>query len=204
MPSMPQLKVRAAHAAVALASAALFVSLDGPSHAAELITGADIKNNSVASKDIKNNSVKGGDLRDNSVMGDDVLESSLGKVPSATAADSAAAVAANSVTGAGVADRSLTAADISLAHGRLIADLPSTAANSCEFDFFALGPASLNLTKAAILVTPNAAIGDLDVSVTAVHSANPNAVRLVVCNPTAAAINPPSTDFDWIAFNVAP
>jgi hypothetical protein len=45
--------------------------------AAGQITGAQIKNNSVASKDIKNNSVKGGDIKDGSLTGADVADNSL-------------------------------------------------------------------------------------------------------------------------------
>ena len=70
--------------------------LDGPTQAANLITGADIKNNTVTGKDIKDSSLKGADVKDDSLTGADVAESSLTKVPSAALADSATGVAANS------------------------------------------------------------------------------------------------------------
>ena len=59
---------------------ALFFALSGTAIAAKpLLTGADIQDGSLTGADVQNDSL----------TGNDVLESSLGKVPSATAADSA-------------------------------------------------------------------------------------------------------------------
>ena len=98
--------------ALVIACIALFVSLSGVSYgvATGFIDSREIKNNSIVSRDVRNNtmrtfdirnnevrgfdirnsSVQGRDLAFNTVTGADVNESSLGKVPSATAADSAA------------------------------------------------------------------------------------------------------------------
>jgi hypothetical protein len=93
--------------AMVVALIALFVSMGGMSYAVTSIDSADIKNNSIRSPDIKNNSIRSNDIKDNSVrskdirrstiqasdVGNDVLaggnirESSLGKVPTATDAD---------------------------------------------------------------------------------------------------------------------
>jgi hypothetical protein len=102
--------------ALVIACIALFVSLSGVSYgvATGFIDSREIKNNTVASADVRNNSlrtfdirnnevrgfdirnssVQGRDLAFNTITGADVNESSLGKVPSATAADSAAALPA--------------------------------------------------------------------------------------------------------------
>jgi hypothetical protein len=100
--------------ALVIACVALFVSLGGVSYgvATGYIDGREIKNNTIRSQDvrngtlrtqdIRNNEVRGFDIRNSSIQGRDVAfntltgadieESSLGKVPSATSADSAAAV----------------------------------------------------------------------------------------------------------------
>jgi len=98
-----------------IACIALFVSLSGVSYgvAVGFIDSREIKNNTIRSKDvrnstlltqdIRNNEVRGFDIRNSSIQGRDVAfntltgvdieESSLAKVPAATAADSAAALA---------------------------------------------------------------------------------------------------------------
>src|SRR3712207_5404500 len=92
LPMLRTPRVTASRAAVLIASAALFVALDGPSLAAAVIDSGDVKNNSLKGADIKNDSVKG----------KDILESSLAKVPSASSADT---VPDGSLTGAKVQDR---------------------------------------------------------------------------------------------------
>lgn len=199
-------RITAGHVAVLIATAALFVAVDGPTHAAAVITGANIQNNSVASKDIKNNTIKGGDVKDDGLTGADVVESSLAKVPSATTADTAASattVTDNAITGAKVADGSLTAADIALASGRLTVDLDSVAANSCDYNVVTL-KAGVDFRTSAIVATPGPALNELDVSVTVGQSDSVGLARVVLCNPTNAAINPvlAGSTIDWIAFKV--
>jgi hypothetical protein len=97
--------------ALVISLIALFVSLSGVSYgvATGFIDSREIKNNEVRSLDIRNNEVRTRDLRNNEVRGldirnstvrgrdvglnaltgDDINESRLGKVPSATTADSA-------------------------------------------------------------------------------------------------------------------
>jgi hypothetical protein len=101
--------------ALVVACIALFVSLGGVSYgvATGFIDSREIANNTIRSKDIRgstirtqdirNNEVRGRDIRNSTIQGVDVAfntlkgadidEPSLGKVPSATTADSAAAVA---------------------------------------------------------------------------------------------------------------
>jgi hypothetical protein len=71
-------------------------------NAAGLITGADIKDNSVKSKDIKDNNLTGNDVKNGSLAGADVQDNSL----------AGADVQDNSLAGADVQDNSLTGADI--------------------------------------------------------------------------------------------
>jgi hypothetical protein len=98
--------------AMIVACAALFVALGGVGYAAATIGSSQIKNNSVRGKDIrnstitgkdvknsgltgsdvKNSSLGGADVKSNSLTGNNVLESSLGKVNSASTADSAGTV----------------------------------------------------------------------------------------------------------------
>ena len=103
--------------ALVIACISLFVALGGVGYAAATgsIDGREIKNNSVASKDIKNSSVAGtdvktsgltgSDVKADSLTGSDIAETGLGKVPSASQADSAAtagsANTANSANSAG-------------------------------------------------------------------------------------------------------
>ena len=186
MPATSRLRrISSGHLAVVIASAALFVALDGPTHAAGLVTGKQIKNSSVTGKDVKKDSL----------TGDDISEATLGKVPSATSADSANGVGANSVTGAGVADRSLSAADYAVGSGAFTVDLTSVPANECQYTAVDV---HTNLQNAAIVVTPPSNFGGIDISVTAVHSDAAGPLRLMVCNPTAAAIDPPNATFSWI------
>ena len=88
--------------AMIVALVALFVSLSGVSYgvATGFIDSREIKNNEVRSIDIRNNEVRGRDIRNstirsedigaNQVKGPDVLESSLGLVPKADVANTAA------------------------------------------------------------------------------------------------------------------
>jgi hypothetical protein len=99
--------------ALVISCIALFVSLGGVSYgvATGFIDSREIKNNQVRSSDLRNNTIRTFDIRNNEVRGFDIRNSSvqgrdvalntltgadvseqdLGKVPSATAADSAAA-----------------------------------------------------------------------------------------------------------------
>jgi len=92
----------------------LFIVLGGTSYgiSSGTIGSREIKNNGVRSKDIRNNDVRGADIRSGTVQGSDVAadtltggdvnEPTLGKIPAATAADTAAN--ADKVGGRTVAD----------------------------------------------------------------------------------------------------
>jgi hypothetical protein len=99
--------------ALVISMIALFVSLSGVSYGVATgfidsreiknneIRSIDIRNNEIRTRDLRNNEVRGIDIRNstvqgrdialNTVTGEDINESTLGKVPSATAADAATA-----------------------------------------------------------------------------------------------------------------
>jgi hypothetical protein len=99
--------------ALVIAFIALFVSLSGVSYGVatgfidsreirnNTVKSTDVRNNTLRTRDIRNNEVRGFDVRNSSIQGRDVAfntltgadisEASLGKVPTATQADSAAA-----------------------------------------------------------------------------------------------------------------
>lgn len=100
--------------ALVISCVALFLSLGGVSYGVatgfidsreirnNTITSGDVRNNTLRTFDIRNNEVRGFDVRNstlqgrdiafNTLTGADINEASLGKVASATAADSAAAI----------------------------------------------------------------------------------------------------------------
>jgi hypothetical protein len=86
----------------ALAVVALFIALGGTGYAAATIGSGQIKNNSIRGKDVRNSNITGRDVKRNSLTGSDVAESKLGKVRSATRADTAGSSAvASALTSAG-------------------------------------------------------------------------------------------------------
>ena len=90
---MSRIASRRPSASLVIACLALFVALGGVGYAAATIGSAAIVDNSIKSKDVRNNDLRGKDVRTNTLKGADVDESSLGKVPSAANADSAATAA---------------------------------------------------------------------------------------------------------------
>ncbi len=84
--------------AMVVACLALLIALGGATYAAGIVPGANtvgakqLKKSAVTAPKIAKNAVTGAKVQDDSLTGADVLESSLGKVPSAASADSAANV----------------------------------------------------------------------------------------------------------------
>ena len=107
--------------ALVISLIALFVSLSGVSYgvATGFIDSREIKNNEVRTRDLRNNDIRTKDVRNNEVRGldirrstiqgsdvalnaldgNDVVESKLGKVPSATSADTAASATSAGAVG---------------------------------------------------------------------------------------------------------
>jgi hypothetical protein len=144
--------------AMVIALIALFVSLSGVSYgvATGFIDSREIKNNQVRSLDIRNNEIRTRDLRNNQVRGidirnssvrgldvalntltgNDIAEGSLGKVPSAAAADSA--TSATTAGSAGTVDTLRIIPRTAMAEGAppvtLATHGPLTLSAACEPD----------------------------------------------------------------------
>jgi hypothetical protein len=80
--------------AMVVACISLFVAMGGVGYAAATIDSGDIVNNSVRSKDVRNGDLRAKDLKPDTLGGGRIKESKLGKVPSATDADSLGGTAA--------------------------------------------------------------------------------------------------------------
>jgi hypothetical protein len=80
-------------AALAVATAALAVSLDLPAWASSQINGKHLKNGSVSGAKLKDATITGRQVKDDGLTGADIAESSLGTVPSAASAASATSAA---------------------------------------------------------------------------------------------------------------
>ena len=76
-------------ASMIVALLALFVALGGTVYAASSINGKSVKKNSLPGNRIKQKTVTGNRLKNNTVTGTQINEATLGKVPSATTADTA-------------------------------------------------------------------------------------------------------------------
>ena len=77
-PHMPRLlKGRRPSPALIVSSLALVVATGGTSYAAVMITGKDIKNNTVTSKDVRNNTIKSKDVKNKSLRAKDFRASDL-------------------------------------------------------------------------------------------------------------------------------
>jgi hypothetical protein len=90
-----------------IATIALFVALGGVSYAAATINGNKIIKGTVAGAKLKNGTITGTQVKSNSLTGSSIDESSLGTVPSAQTAQTAAS--ATTATTAGSANTALSA-----------------------------------------------------------------------------------------------
>jgi hypothetical protein len=116
-----------------IAMLALFIALGGTTYAAtalpknsvgtkqlkkSAVTSVKIKNGNVTNGKIAKNAVTGAKVKDDSLTGADLLESSLGQVPSATSATTAA-TATNALSLGGVAAAGYTKNDCSSTTGQI-------------------------------------------------------------------------------------
>src|SRR4051794_27118217 len=152
-----------------VALVALFVALGGTSFAALVITGgnvrngsltgADVKNASLTGTDVRNNkltgrdvtslsggdvkngTLTGNDVRDDSLKGEDIVESTLGKVPTAAAADSAT-----------------TATDASTLNGKTAAQLSTASGSDTRSASLALTTSNQTVLSATITLPAPAVV----------------------------------------------
>jgi hypothetical protein len=126
---MSRITARRPSVSLVIACLALFVALGGVGYAAATIGSAAVIDNSIKSRDFRNNDLRGKDVRQNTLKGPDIAESSLGKVPTAANADTAASAAhatnADNATNAAQAGNADTVGGIapgSLTIGRSVLD----------------------------------------------------------------------------------
>jgi hypothetical protein len=210
--------------AMAVAFVALLAALSGTAVALpgkNSVDSGDIKNGQVKAKDlapssvtsakVKNNALTGADVLDDSLTGADIGESTLGKVPSASSADTAnsaatattaanaTGIADNVVTGAKVADGSLAAADVATITGVVTIDYGSIPAGVCATNTPDL---NVDVNGDVILVTPDDTIQFANGGLT-VHASDSSVndlIRINACNVTGGAIDPPAADFAYMIF----
>jgi hypothetical protein len=139
---------------VALGAVVVLIVTATGATAAALITGADIKNGTVASKDLKNNDVKSDDIKNNNVKSGDIKDGQVssadiknGGVASGDIKDGAVASADlqnNSVASADILDGTLTLNDINNATEQELFGFPVVTAPGGGWSASGLGAAGLS------------------------------------------------------------
>jgi hypothetical protein len=183
--------------ALVIALIALFVSLGGVSFgAAALITGKQIKNNTVGTKDLKNNDVRGKDVRNNTLTGSDVNESRLGKVQSAANADNSAKLGgADPSTYAKAADILHATVNTSATAGTLVRGRGATTISRIGIGFYAVtfNRDVSNCTWQASAGRATATgVSDFNATPRGVTNGSPNQVGVVVWNQAGNQIDGPT------------
>jgi len=170
----------------AATKSALLAILDGsvttPKLADGAVTTPKLADNAVNSVKIADNTVTGADVLTNSLSGSDLAPNSVG----------ASELAANTVQGDEVENFSLAGVDIGKASGTWTYDPPSIAAGDCDLEF-ADAPGAT--TSDQVTVSPRADFNP-ETSPAVFYgqaSAADNVIRIVVCNPSNAAVDLPST-----------
>ena len=225
--------MRRPSAAMLVALLALFVALGGPAQARKLINGSDIRKGTVRSAQIRDRSLTARDLSNATVR---VAADHAGRLDhgrpssrpasfggaadrgrhrrapstSPTAAIGAGKLADNSVTGAKIADGTLTTNDIARFSGafRIAAeDLGTIQPRTC----WARSPRGLapevagaDISQDALLVAPRATFNEtvLTFSYRTSGAESPSRFVLSLCNVTDTAYTPPSIGFSYVVFDL--
>jgi hypothetical protein len=217
--------MRRPSAALALSSAALFVALGGPAAAQEVIsgsrlagnsvTGAKIRDGSLAAKDFSsgarralktpaNRSVSAAKLRPNAVRSASIARGAVRSAELAAGAVRAPAIAAGAVGAsklaagavgsAAVADGSLRARDLGRHQGHVQLDFGPIGPGACQALPVGLSQAA---EDAVALVTPPAN-WPVPIQVTAVLGPGARSISVLACNFTGAAADPGPVAFRYL------
>jgi hypothetical protein len=207
--------MRRPSAALALSSAALFVALGGPAAAQEAIsgkrltgnsvTGAKIRDGSLAAKDFSssarralrtpaNRSVSAAKLRPNAVRSAAIARGAVRPAELAAGAVRAPAIAAGAVNSAAVADGSLRARDLGRHQGHVQLDFGPIGPGACQTLPVGLSQAA---EDAVALVTPPANWPP-PIQVTAVLGPGDRSISVLACNFTGAAADPGPVAFRYL------
>jgi hypothetical protein len=185
-------------------------AVTGPKLKANAVTGPKLKANAVTGPKLSANAVTSPKVANDSLTGQDLNEATLGTVPSATTAGTAApsgaasgdltgtypgpAIAADAVTSAKVVDAAqstgLRKADIGVISTTVSFDPPSIPAETCSSDSATVTGAA---TNDLVVAHPVSAIWTN--LIYAPWLAQTNLVTLRICNVTAAPIDGPSISF---------
>ncbi|MFN8160756.1 MAG: hypothetical protein U0R52_06900 [Solirubrobacterales bacterium] len=153
---------------------------------------ADLANGAVSNPKLGNGAVSADKVQDGSLTGIDVQDGSLG----------AGDLGPNSVGGTSVADGSLSTDDYAYATGTTALDLGSIAAQSCaESALINVPPGASN---DPVIVTPSDSWVGVEAKLTygtRLVGGAFNAFRVILCNITTAAVDPPSITFHWVMLN---
>ena len=217
--------MRRPSAALVLSSVALFVALGGPAAAQEAISGARLKANSVtgakirdgslAAKDFSsrarrtlktpaNRSVSAAKLRPNSVRSAAIARGAVRSAELAAGAVRAPAIAAGSVgasklgggavSSAAVADGSLRARDLGRHQGHVQLDFGPIAPGACQTLPVGLSQAA---EDAAVIVTAPAN-WPAPIQVTGVLGPGDRSISVLACNFTGAPADPGPVSFRYL------
>jgi len=217
--------MRRPSAALVLSSAALFVALGGPAAAQEAIsgsrlagnsvTGAKIRDGSLAAKDFSstarralktpaNRSVSAAKLRPNAVRSAAIARGAVRSAELAARAVRAPAIGAGAVGAsklaggavgsAAVADGSLRARDLGRHQGHVQLDFGPIAPGACQTLPVGLSQAAQD---AVALVTPPAN-WPAPIQVTAVLGPGDRSISVLACNFTGAAADPGPVSFRYL------
>jgi hypothetical protein len=160
------------------------------------VTAPKIAKDAVTTEKVLNNAVTNG-----KIANDAVTTAKL-----ANGAVTSAKLGANSVEGAQVKAGSLQASNISTFETTVTLNFPSIPAGTCDRELAGVA-GSGNTADDSVLVTANADDlilapegGGLNLVVLGQGSNAGSTYRVVLCNPSAAAVDPPSTRFYVTAF----
>jgi hypothetical protein len=194
-------RFRATSPALVIALIALFVALGGAAYAVKLGKN-DVKTRNIASKAVTGSklatdAVKTAKLRDAAVSSPKLADGAVGSTALADGAVERKKIKAQAVTESKLADGAVTAQKLgagSVTSAAVLAAVtqsvnpPPIGGATCDYTSVAVAAVQAG---DSVVVTPSATL-DTRVIVTADSSAGTIGLRF--CNPTASAIDPPSTE----------
>jgi hypothetical protein len=197
--------------ALVVALIALFVALGGPAHALSLISGSQIRKNTITSKQVRNHSLSTKDLSRRAVHSlrvtpdGSITQAKLanGAVTSAKiggAAITGAKIASNSISSIQIADHSLTATDIAHFSGSFTATVTATPKNTCwaqERRF-----AGADISNDVVVVTPGTNWPRDQLAFTVQNSPNSDGFVISGCNRSMSTSPTVPVVFHYIVFHV--
>ena len=209
-----------------IALLALFVALGGPAEAQRLIGGQDVRNRSLSVKDLSRGAVRklqatprrsvsaraladgavtGAKLANSAVTSGKLAAGAVGTGQLGQGSVGAIQLAPNAVGGGHVADGSLDARDVARFAGRFRVTVPAVPPGTCwsgEPVGLAAEQAGADIYQDLVLVTPDAAWPERQLSFTVRNSANRERFVLSGCNATPSAVTPREVGFRYAVIDL--